>query len=202
MMFKGTSEPVASIARELGVDAVVTGSVLWVGDRVKITAYLINASADATVWAESFESDGKDIISLQRRVAREVARGIEIELTPLEDAAYLRGRFLWNERNTQSVPRSIELFEEALRIEPDFADAWAGLAEAYTILASYSQVSARETLPRARDCAARATEIDSTLAAAWNVLAEVAYVYDLDWTKCEQYRGAGIDPRATLRRGN
>ncbi len=128
MNFKDTSEPLTSIARKLGVDGVVEGSVLKMGDRVQITAQLVDASSDATLWGESFEADARDVLQLQRQVARAVARGIELELSPQEEvalaiagpidpdahAAYLQGRFLWNQRSRESVPKSIEFFEEAL----------------------------------------------------------------------------------------
>jgi serine/threonine protein kinase len=132
MNFKDTSEPLTSIARKLGVDGVVEGSVLKMGDRVQITAQLVDASSDATLWGESFESDARDVLQLQRQVARAVARGIELKLSPQEEvalamadpidpdahAAYLQARFLWNQRSRESFPRSIELFEEALEKEP------------------------------------------------------------------------------------
>jgi len=202
MNFKNTTEPISTIARKLGVDGVVEGSVLCVDDRVQITAQLIDASSDATVWGESFESDTRDVLQLHRRVARAVARGIELRLSPQEEAAfaqvdaidpdahaaYLHGRFLWNQRSRESVLNSIEFFETALKIEPGFADAWSGLAEAYAILASYAPVSPLKTLPKARECANRTLEIDSTSAAAYNVLSEVAFIYDLDYEESERLR--------------
>jgi TolB-like protein/Tfp pilus assembly protein PilF len=207
MNFKDTSEPLTSIARKLGVDGVVEGSVLKMGDRVQITAQLVDASSDATLWGESFEADARDVLQLQRQVARAVARGIELELSPQEEvalaiagpidpdahAAYLQGRFLWNQRSRESVPKSIEFFEEALEKEPRFADAWTGLAEAYAILQSYSTVSALEAYPKVLECATRALEIDSTSAAAYNALADAAYVYELNWEESEKLRKKALE---------
>ena len=147
MRYKGVNRPVAETARELGVDAVVEGSVLRAGARVRITARLIDATRDRLLWAESYEHDLGDVLTLQSRVARAIAERIEVELTPQEHAhlnrarqvdpavheACLRGRDLWYKRTTDSVRRGLACFEQAVRLDPTYAPAHAGIADSYIV---------------------------------------------------------------------
>ena len=141
MQYKGVHKPLREIARELDVDTVVEGTVLRVGPRVRITAQLIDAVKESHLWAESYERDLRDVLSLQSEIAQSIAREIQIELTPQETAqlsearpvdpdayeAYLRGRYYWNKRSGDSLSKGAECFRRAIERDPNYAAAYAGL---------------------------------------------------------------------------
>jgi TolB-like protein len=143
MQYKGVHKSVREIARELEVDTVVEGTVLRVGRRVRITAQLIDATKESHLWAESYERDLRDVLSLQSEIAQAIAREIQIKLTPQERAqltdarsvdpdayeAYLKGRFCWNKRSGDSLSKCAECFRHAIEKDPHYAAAYAGLAD-------------------------------------------------------------------------
>ncbi|MEJ2722591.1 MAG: protein kinase, partial [bacterium] len=199
MRYRHTEKTIPEIAEELNVDAIVTGSVLRWGDRVRITAQLIEASSDKHLWNESYELDFKDVLSVQRDVARAIAGAIEIELTPQEAGAlsasgpvnteaheaYLKGRYHWNRRTKEDLEKSVGYFEQAIAADPDYAPAYAGLAEAYVVLGDWGFLAAKDAYPKAETIARRALEIDKNLAKAYTVLGAVAYEHDWDWREAE-----------------
>ena len=146
--YKDTKRPLPEIARELGVDAVVEGRVMRAGERVRITAQLIDARTDRHIWADSYERDLRDVLALQDEVARAIATEIQIQMNtpetrrpasagtvnPEAHEAYLKGRYFWNKRSAEGVRKGIEYFEEATRLDPNYAVAYAGLAESYVVL--------------------------------------------------------------------
>jgi TolB-like protein/class 3 adenylate cyclase len=146
LQYRDASKPVPEIARELGVDAVIEGSVLRAGETVRITVQLIDARSDRNLWSQSYERKLGDVLALQRQVAESIAREIRLELAPAESRprkaarrvdpaayeAYLKGRFLLRKISRGSHARAVDYFEEAVRIDPDYAPAWAGLSEGYT----------------------------------------------------------------------
>jgi TolB-like protein/DNA-binding winged helix-turn-helix (wHTH) protein/tetratricopeptide (TPR) repeat protein len=199
MRYKGVSKPVREIAEALGVDAVVEGSVLRSGDHARITVQLIDAAADRHLWSDSFERDLGDVVTLQGEVARAIAREINVVLTPEQDAsltrrpvsvaaheAYLRGRFFWNKRTPEGLREAVARFEEAIRIDPDFAAAHAGLAAAYAVMPTYAVAPPQEAYPKARAAATRAIELDDGLAEAHACLGFVLLHYDWDWPGSER----------------
>ncbi|HXW06945.1 MAG TPA: protein kinase [Vicinamibacterales bacterium] len=205
MQYKGAKKPLRQIAEELNVDAVVEGSVLRVGDRVRITAQLIDAASDRHLWAESYDRDLRDVLSVQSEVARSVARQIRITVTPEEQArlertrrvipaaheAFLRGRFQWNRRTLDGLERAVEYFQRAIEIDPAYAPAHAGLADAYAILGNNQFLPAADTYPKAKAAALAALEIDESLAEAHTSLAFVMQNHDWDWSGAErEYRRA------------
>lgn len=146
LQYRDALKPIPQIARELGVDAVVAGSVLRAGDAVRITVQLIDARTDRSLWSQSYERDLKDVLTLQRQVAEAIAREIRLELAtdagaprsaaklvdPAAYEAYLKGRFFLQKISRKSHARAVGYFEEAVRIDPEYAPAWAGLSEGYT----------------------------------------------------------------------
>ncbi|UCC39673.1 MAG: protein kinase [Candidatus Aminicenantes bacterium] len=152
MRYKGVRKSMPEIARELNVGIMVEGSVLLVGDRVRITAQLIEAETDRHIWADSYERDLSNILELQRELARTIAQEIKIALTPEEETRlmksprvnpeayhlFLRGRFFWNRRTGEDLKKAIEYFEEAIEIDPDYALAYVGLADSYLTIPDYS----------------------------------------------------------------
>lgn len=145
--YKGTRQPLPEIARELGVDAVVEGNVMRSGDRVRITAQLIDARTDAHLWAETYQRDLRDVLTLQDELSRDIAEEVRINLTPAEQSgmaatgsvnpeaydAYLRGRHLWLQRNPGAIAGAIDYFQQAVREDPSFALAYSGLADCYWV---------------------------------------------------------------------
>ena len=140
MTYKGTHKTLPQLAQELNVDAVVEGAVLRSGSRVRISAQLIMAAADKQLWAESYEGDVRDTLTLQSQVARAIAEKIRIQFTPHERAvlnnvnrvdpdayeAYLKGRYFWNKRTGDGLRKAIDYFTEAIERKPDYAQAFAG----------------------------------------------------------------------------
>jgi tetratricopeptide (TPR) repeat protein len=200
MQYKATRKSLRQIARELSVDAVVEGSVLRVGDRVRITAQLIEASSDRHLWANDYDRDAGDLLALQHDVARAIAHEVRATLTPQVEARltggrrvdpaahdkYLRGRALVYRYNEPSIAQAILLFEEALRIDPEFAEAWAGLASAHSERGIWGVATSRETGSRAHEAISRALALDSASAEAYAVLGILSTMYDWDWTAAER----------------
>lgn len=201
MRYKDTRKSLPEIARELDVDAIIEGSVMQVGGRVKITAQLIEAVSDRHLWAESYERDLRDILSLQSDVARAIAREVDIKLAPPEEdgssgtrqvdprayEAYLRGRYHWNKRTEQGIGKGIEYFQEAIEIDPDYAQAYAAIAEAFAVLGDWGFYPPREADKKIRYYAQRALSIDDESAAAYSALALASYEIDFDWEVAEEY---------------
>src|SRR5712691_2752197 len=201
MQYRGVRRPLPEIARELNVDAVVEGSVLRSGNRVRITAQLIHAATDQHLWAESYERDLRDVLSLQSEVARAIANEIQIKLTPQDHARlasirsvdpeayhlYLKGRFYWNKRTEESLKKGIEYFHQAIDLDPNYALAYAGLADCYGLLGwdLFGSLPPREALPIAKAAAKKALEIDDNLSEAHNSLAWTKLVFDWDWSGAE-----------------
>jgi TolB-like protein/Flp pilus assembly protein TadD len=198
--YKDGKKPVREIARELGIDAVVEGSFTRSGDRVRITAELIEAATEAHVWARSFERELGDVLMLQGEVAGAIAGQIEAQLTsdersrlsarspvaPRAYEAYLRGRFLLDEGSEKGLREALVQFNKALELQSDYAAPHAGLASCYAILPFYSSLSPAEVLPKARAAAERAVELDASLAEAHASLAYVRAYYEWDWRAAER----------------
>ena len=189
------------IARELGVDAVIEGSVRRAGDQVRITAQLIDGRKDTHLWAHSYDRDLRDILKLQGEVAEAIAHEIQVELMPQEqrrlvrarpvDAlaheAYLKGRHYWNKRTVQDFKRAVELFQEAINRDPTWSLGYAGLADCYVLLGgpAHGAEAEHEVMPRAKAAAKKALEIEDTLAQARTALAFVRCLYDWDFATAE-----------------
>lgn len=197
MAYKGTHKPVSQIAAELNVDAVVEGTVMRVGNRVRITAELVQVSTDQHLWADTYESPMGDVLALQNRVSSAIVDEIRINLTkedkerlaqkpavsPEAYEEYLKGRYYWNKRSSEGFAKAIGYFEDATRRDPQYALAYAGLADCYGIIGAtiYGTVPAAEAAPKAKAAATRALEIDPSLAEAETSLATAKFNYDWDW---------------------
>jgi len=208
MQYKGTRTPTPQIGRELGVDAVVEGSVLRSGDRVRITAQLIRTATDRHVWAEAYDGDLKDVLSLQARVAEAITNQVKLNLTAEESGRlhsaravnpeafdlYLRGRYAWNQRNVEGFQKAIQYFNQAIEKDSNFALAYSGLADSYTLLALYG--AGAPSITEAKAAAERALQLDSTLAEAHTSLAAVKILHDWDWQGAERefHRALELNP--------
>jgi TolB-like protein/DNA-binding winged helix-turn-helix (wHTH) protein/Flp pilus assembly protein TadD len=197
MVYKHAREPLPQIARELNVDAVVEGTVLRSGDRVRITAQLIEASTDRHLWSQSYEGELRDTLSLQNTVARAIADQIQINLSSREQAAlkniqvvnpeayesYLKGRYFWNKRTADGLKVARDYFNKSIQQDPNFARAYSGLADTYALLGDwqFAVMSSKEALPKAKDAAIRALALDSALGEAHNSLAFCLDGFDWDF---------------------
>ncbi len=205
MQYKGVNKPLPEIAQALKVDAIVVGSVLHAGNRVRINAQLVHAADDRQLWSESYERDLRDVLSLQRDVARTIVQEINVTLTSQEKVGlraaqsvnpeayedYLHGRFNLNERTPAALQKAVTYFQHAIAKQPDYALAYAGLADGYGLLPGYSMLPASEALPKSRAAAEKALQLDPELAEPRTALANVAQNLDWDWAGAEdQYRRA------------
>ena len=201
MQFKGANRPpTPEIAKALDVDAIVEGSVVRSGEKVRITAQLIDARADRHLWARSFERSTRDVLALQGELASAIAREIHAELTPAEESrlasapridpeaydAYLKGRYFFNRPSDENLQKAIARFEEAVALEPMFAPAHSGLSDAY-LWAGYNEgfLTASEARPKAKAAAVRAIELDDASAEAYTSLANFKLWYEYDWEGSE-----------------
>jgi TolB-like protein/DNA-binding winged helix-turn-helix (wHTH) protein/Tfp pilus assembly protein PilF len=210
MHYKGTTETMPQIARELNVDAVLEGSVQRSGDQVRIRAQLIYASTERHLWAKSYQGSLGDVLALQNEVARAIAHEIKIQVTPQEETrlanpgpvnleaheAYLKGRYYLNKRTEEGFRGAVQYFSEAVQKDRNYGLGYAGLADSYILLGEYSLIPAQDAFPTARNAAAKALELDDTLAEAHNALAAVKTDYDWDWSGAEgEFRRAiGLNP--------
>jgi TolB-like protein/Tfp pilus assembly protein PilF/predicted Ser/Thr protein kinase len=199
MQYKGTQKPLRQIARELSVDAVVEGSVMRAGDRVRITAQLIDGATDKHLWANDYDRDARDVLALQHDVAGAIAREVRATLVtdgtlpstphrvdPAAHDLYLKGSALVYRYNEPQIAEAIGLLEEAIRIDPAFAEAWAALAAAHSERGIWGIVDSRTTGIRAHEAIARALALDGSSAEAYAVLGSISMVYDWDWTAAER----------------
>jgi TolB-like protein/DNA-binding winged helix-turn-helix (wHTH) protein/Flp pilus assembly protein TadD len=212
MAYKRARKPLPQIARELNVDAIVEGTVLRSGDQVRITAQLIDATADKHLWSQSYEGELKDTLALQNQVARAIADQIRIKLNPQEQAAlkiakvvnpeayesYLKGRYFWNKRTPDTLKVALAYFNQAIDEDPNYAQAYSGLADTYALLGDwqYAVMTPKEALPKAKAAAIKALELDSTLSEAHNSLAFCfdAFDWDLESAGKEFQRSIELNP--------
>jgi len=212
MAYKHARKPLPQIARELNVDAVVEGTVLRSGDQVRITARLIEASADKHLWSQSYEGELRDTLAVQNKVARAIADQIRISLNPQEQAAlksvkvvnpeayvsYLKGRYFWNKRTADSLKVALAYFNQAIEEDPKYAQAYSGLADTYALLGDwqYAVMTPKEALPKAKAAAIKALELDSALGEAHNSLAFCldGFDWDLDSAGKEFLRATELNP--------
>jgi TolB-like protein/DNA-binding winged helix-turn-helix (wHTH) protein len=201
MRYKRSQKPLPEIARELGANSIIEGTVLRSGDRVRVTAQLIDAARDQHIWAQSYEQTLGDILALQARVARDIAVHVNARLTGTEEQmlashrsvlpeahdAYLKGHFFWNKRTPRDAREAIQYFERAVELQPDYPEAYAGIAEAYVVLGWDAAVlPPDEAFPKAREAALKALDIDRSSSLAHDALMWVELFYQWNWKDAER----------------
>ncbi|MDX1978964.1 MAG: hypothetical protein SFV51_01750 [Bryobacteraceae bacterium] len=183
------------VGQLLSVDAVLEGSVQRSGRRVRITAQLVEASTGVYLWSENYQREWEDVFTLQQEIARTLAMVLKIRLTSTERHAprnpeaynfYLQGRHAWNQRTEIALRQSISLFERALQEDPEFALAYAGVADSYSLLCDFGHMPAKEGIAQAREAAQRALELDPTMGEAHCSLGFIRCTHDWQWREGEQ----------------
>lgn len=200
MRFRDTRQSVPEIARALGVDAIVEGSVLREGNRVRINVQLIRGDTDEHVWAQEYQREYGSILVLQEEIAQTIARQINITLSPKERTSlagprelnpeayedYLKGRYYLNQRTEDTLKRSIAYFQQSVARDPGYALAYSGLADAYALLGFRGAFFSRDALSRAKAAALKAISLDDTLAGPHASLAFIAETQEWDWATAER----------------
>jgi len=211
MAYKAKPKPIADVARELGVDLVVEGSVTHSGSRVVLTAALIDTASNTHVWSDRYERDVSDVIALQREIAGEVARTVAIQLSPGDRArlasarqlepdafdSFVRGRYHWNKRTPADLDRAVDEFRHAIDVDPTYAAAYAGLADAYSQIGYLNRLPPRDVFPKATAAATQAIELSPDLADPHASLGFVHMYFDWDFAASEREFQRAIELNAS-----
>jgi TolB-like protein/DNA-binding winged helix-turn-helix (wHTH) protein/Flp pilus assembly protein TadD len=213
MQYKAAHKSFVQVSREVGgVDYVLEGSVRRSGTRIAINARLFRVQDQASLWAETYEKEVSDVLAIQHEVAGQIAHSLVLRLAPARDPisaapldpevydAYLMGLFEANKRTEDGIRKSIRFFEKAIRVDPSYAPAYAGLANSYLLSAGWLIMSPAEAYPKARGAALRAVQLDENLAEAHTTLAEVQHEYEWLWASAEREfrRGIELNPNSAI----
>jgi TolB-like protein/Tfp pilus assembly protein PilF len=204
--FKGKETDVREIGRKLNVSTVLEGSVRKVGDRVRITAQLVNAADGYHLWSERYDRRMEDIFDVQDEISLAIVEALKVKLLGTEKAAvlkrytentdayqlYLKGRFFWSKRSKNGLQAAIRCFEQAIEKDGRYAPAWAGIADVYNLLSDYEGISRKEIYPKARAAVNKALEIDDRLAEAHTSLGMLIMLNEWDWSNAEKEYKLGI----------
>jgi TolB-like protein/Flp pilus assembly protein TadD len=208
--YKGRDEDPQKVGRDLNVRAVVSGKVVQRGDTLSIQADLVDVGSGSQLWGDHYDRKLSDILTVQEEIAKEISEKLRLRLTGKEKEQlrkrytanteayqlYLKGRYSWEKRTESGLKQSIEFFQQAIENDPGYALAYAGLADSYAVLSSYSVMPPAESYPRSRAAARKALEIDDGLAQAHATLGLVLTEYDHDWSggESEYKKAIELDP--------
>ncbi|MEN3330852.1 MAG: hypothetical protein V7641_217 [Blastocatellia bacterium] len=195
-----TEPDIVAVGRELKVDAVLEGSLRRLGEQMRVTVRLVRARDGELLWAETFDGRFKDQFAIQDEMSDHVA--VALLLNPAGEQkrlltkrytqsteayqAYMKGRYFWNKRTMDSLRKAIEYFEQAIKNDSNYAQAYTGLADCYSLLVNYSQVAPEEGFPKAKAAATQALRLDNAIAEAHASLAKIHHLYDWDWEAAER----------------
>jgi adenylate cyclase len=206
MGYKGKERKIAEVGDELNVGTVLEGSVRRSGNRLRVTAQLIDVEEDRHLWSEKYDRELDDIFKIQDDIAGKIAQALRVRLVSFQEGKkrtenieaytlYLKGRFLWNKRSKEGVLAAMKLFEEAIRIDPKYARAYSGLADAYFIASDFDFMDREDGLAKAKEMVVKALELDDTLAEAHASLG-INLIHDLryDEAQRELRRAIQLDP--------
>ncbi|MGA2002582.1 MAG: winged helix-turn-helix domain-containing protein [Terriglobales bacterium] len=210
MTYKGTHKSLPEIARELHVDLVLEGSVVRDGNRVRVTAQLINAPTDTHLWAQTYESSVSNILDIQSQISRAIAEDIRLDLSPQEKERlaavptvdpeahdlYLRASYQFGQQTADSIRQSLALYQAAVAKDPTFAMAYVGLAQAEAALVQITAESPETAIQHEKEALAKALEINPHLGDAHGLLASLAYYTDWDWPRAEREFQAALSEGA------
>ena len=201
MQYTGTRKSLPQIARELNVDGIVEGSVMRQNDRVRVRVQLIYGPRDQHLWAAAYERNLDDVWELQAGAARDIANELKLKLTGQQQARlskarvvspeihelYLRGRYFWNKRDEPGLNKAVEYFQQAIAKDPNYAEAYAGLADSYILLFGYAPAPPPMAVQKAKTAAQKALYLDETLAEAHASLAIIAPLFDWNWAESRSH---------------
>ena len=212
--FKGKEQDIRVIGEQLNVRAVLEGSVRQAGNRIRVTAQLVNASDGYDLWSERYDRDLEDIFAVQDEIASSIAEALTAKLTSASSIRvkratdleayklYLKGRFQWNKRTNEAMHAAVRLFQDALERDPSYAPAYAGIADCFALLGwvAFGALPPNEAFPRAESAVRKALELDETLAEAHNTLAWIKLVYGWHWEEAERefQRAVELNPRYAM----
>ncbi len=215
--YAGTEKDPLEAGREQNVEAVLDGQVQRIGERVHVTARLVRISDGASLWADHFDEQFTHIFAVEDAIAERVASTVIKTMAGKSDVeqkrltrrytdnneayqAYLRGRYLWNKRTVDSLQKALQYFQQAIRLDPNYALAYVGLADNYTLLSFFTIDAPKDTFPKAKEAAEKALAIDSTLAEAYTALGQVKAYYEWDWLGAESefQKGIALNPNYPL----
>jgi TolB-like protein/DNA-binding winged helix-turn-helix (wHTH) protein/Tfp pilus assembly protein PilF len=211
MRYLGTRKTIKEIGRDLNVDAVVEGTVTRAGNRVRVTAQLIQVSTDMHLWADAYDREVSHILDLQRALATDIARRINVVVKPIDRVRvvkpeayglYLKGRYAFHQYTNRGWQQAIEHFKEAIGLDPEFAPAYSSLAETYLVAGAYGAFPSEEALTLGKAAAVKALQLDDALASAHFALATAHTWYDWDWAAADREfnRGLELNPGDALGR--
>jgi adenylate cyclase len=214
MQYKETGKSVAEIGRELRVGTILEGSVRKAGDRLRITAQLVDVASQGHLWSQDYDRRLDDVIAIQSDVAQHVAQSLQITLKPVEARqlakagtgdieaynAYLKGLYHYSTWSKEGLEKSIGYFEQAIARDPNFAKAYAAMAFSYEMLADFGYLPPDEGFPKVKQAARRALELDATTAEAYTALAAAATYYDYDWVRSDESfrRALELNPNSAV----
>lgn len=191
---------VRAVGRQFGVKAILSGTLLRDGDRLVLRTELIDVTRGSQLWGKQYDANAADAPKLQQQISQDIASNLRVRLTESEQERiqrhysaspaayelYLKGRFFWDKRTKQGLSQAIDYFQQAIKADPDYALAYAGLADSYALLDDWGDTAPRDSFPKARAAAERAIALDDSLAEAHASLAMVREAYDWDWIGAEQ----------------
>jgi TolB-like protein/Tfp pilus assembly protein PilF len=209
MQYKGTAKDVSQISNELGVDAVLYGRLVQLGDSLSVSVQLIDGRTKKLIWAEQYDRKMADLLATQREIATTITQKLRLNLAPDEKGItkkytnsseayqlYLKGRYHWSRRTKEDLFKAIDSYKQAIDIDPNFALAYAAIAEAYNSMGKNPDAAPKDCIPLAEAAAKRALEIDPDLAEAHSALGDSLALYDWDWAGSEKHfqKAFEIDP--------
>ena len=214
MRYKGKETDVAQIAKELKVDAVMSGRLVQRGDDLTISVQLIDSRTEKLIWAEQYDRKMSDLLATQREIATAITQKLQLKLAG-DDAKgitkrytdnneayqlYLKGRYHYAKRTKDDLQKGIEYFQQAVRLDPNYALAYAMIADSYIIMPAYPYMSPKEAFPQAKAAARKALEIDPTLTEAHMAMACSVGLFDRNWAEAERglKRAIDLDPKNSL----
>jgi len=200
MRYKNSKKPIGEIGKELNISAILEGSVRKAGNKIRIAIQLVDPETEEQLWSEKYDRDLEDIFAVQSEIAQKVADELEVQIRKTERlnlskkatdskeayTLYLEGRHFLNTRTEESLRKAIELFDKALKKDPQYALAYTGVADSYAVLALLEFLPPKDAFPKARTAAEKALEIDNRLAEAHTSLGVVRFQYDWDWEGAEK----------------
>src|SRR5688572_21823691 len=209
MRYKGKLDDVAQIAKDLGVDAVLSGRLLQLGDNLTISVELVDARTKTLVWKEQYDRKMADLLATQREIATTLTQKMRLKLAGDEPGIakkwtssneaynlYLKGRYHWSRRTKEDIVKAIDHYKKAIELDPNFALAYAATAESYNSMGKNPDAPPKDCIPLAKQAATRALEIDPNLAQAHSALADSLALYDWDWAASERHfkKALELDP--------